>query len=336
MSLSVCDACNPAGNDASKDSALIDKVIEEQIAMGGAIVYAYRYLGTPAVQARDLVHLRTEPKLAEVVDIGSFLGIEDPLYLENRDREYDFNDIPRLNGVFKVSQDDMIYGRFGPQGMHNDVFAIEFHMNTVVEELGRRFIVGDVIELPHMQEISVAGKICPKLYEIARVMKSPTGWDPHYVEHILSVIVRPVRDQQEFIQFMERLNEYGNDLRSQVSPADNFAKLNADLNEKARALAPSGIWDTTNQWFNPKDESRRPDWRDDGKPPNGASCQSGTLFPARPLDYDYFLRTDMYPNRLFQFYNNHWNLKQIDKHLEWQPYAWATKWQTFLTLDPEH
>jgi hypothetical protein len=163
-------------------------------------------------------------------------------------------------------------------------------------------------------------------------MKSPTGWDPHYVNHVLGLILRPVRDSQEFIQFMERTDQYGKQLVDQISTGPNIIKLNDALAEKAAELAPSGIWDTTEVYFDPKAEVKRPDWTDDGKPPSGLTADYGTEFPAIPKDFDYFLRTDMVPNRLFQFYNDHWNLTQIDKHMVWQPYAWVSKWQDFLTL----
>lgn len=322
-------------NWVSKDSELIDRTVNEHINIGGVVVYAYRYLGTPP-QSRDFVNVRTDPDVAEPVDIGSFLGIEDPMFLENRDRSYDLDDIPRLRGVFKVSQNDILYGKFGPQGLNNDVFSIEFHTRTIEQTLGRRFIIGDVLEFPHLKDISISGNVAPKLYEVARVMRSPTGWDLHYVNHILALILRPVRDQQEFIQFMEREDQYGKTLAEQVSTGPTLIRLNDALEEKARELAPSGPWDTTQLYFNPHDPTRRPSWWiDDGKPPNGIPVQSGTVFPPNPQEFDWFLRNNFVPNRLFQFYNGRWNIRQIDKHLTWQNYGWIQKYQDFLAVTPE-
>ena len=317
-------------NVISKDSELFDRVAREHIEIGGVVVYAYRYLGTPP-QERDAINDRTDPGLAEPVDIGSFLGIEDPIFLENRDRAYDFNDVPRLRGAFKVSQDDLIYGRFGPQGLNNDVFSIEFHMHTVEEQLGRRFHQGDVLEFPHLKDIATNGNIQPKLYEVRTVLKSPTGWDAHYVNHILAVTLRPVRHQQEFIQFMERPDEYGRTLAEQVATGPGILKLNEKQAEMAQQIAPDGPWDTTLVYTDPKDLRSRPNWWiDDGNPPDGIQADNGTYFPANPSEFQYFLRTDFCPNRLFQFYNNRWNLKQMDKHLKWQSYAYVHKWQSFL------
>jgi hypothetical protein len=303
--------------------------------MGGTIVYVYRYLGTPP-QQRDAFHIRSDPGLAEPIDIGSFLGIEDPVFLENRDRAYDLNDVPRLRGAFKVSQDDIIYGAFGAQGLNNDVYSIEFHTKTVEVQLGRRLIIGDVLEFPHLKDISVAGNVQPKLYEVARVMKSPSGWDAHYVNHILAVILRPVRDQQEFLQFMEREDQYGRTLAEQVSTGPSLVELNKANTEKARELAPEGPWDDSLVYSDPNDKAARPVWWvDDGKPPDGIPADHGTAFPLTPKEFSYFLRTDFYPNRLFQYYDNRWHLKQVDKHLRWQSYSFVKKWHTFLeSRDP--
>lgn len=319
-------------NIVSKDTELIDRLVREHIQMGGVVVYAYRYLGTPT-QQRNFVNERTDPGIAEPVDIGSFLGIEDPLWGENRDRIYDFNDIPRLHGVFKVSQNDMLYGRYGPQGLNNDVYSIEFHTRTVesASGLGRRFIVGDVLEFPHLKDISVDGRVAPKLYQVVRVMKSPTAWDQHYVNHVLGLVLMPVRDQQEFTQFMERTDKYGKTMADQVSTGSNILALNDALAEQAEKLVPSTIWDTTRLYYDPTDKKKRPNfWVDDGQPPNGLPVQSGTEFPLNPDEFDYFLRTDFAPNRLYQFYDNHWQITEIDHQLQWQPYAWVKEFQQFL------
>lgn len=317
-------------NTISKDSTLFDSLAKEHIEIGGIVVYLYRYLGTPK-QERDFDNVRTDPGLADPVDIGSFLGIQDPVFMENRDRAYDFENVPRLRVAFKVSQDDVIYGKFGFQGLNNDVFMVEMHTNSAMALIGRRPIVGDVLEFPHLQDVSVDGRVQPKFYQVARVMRAPTGWDAHYVNHILSVILAPVRDQQEFIPFMEREDKYGFTLEHQVSTGPGLKKLNDALDEKARALAPNGPWDQIATWIDPKDKRSRPNFFvDDGIPPDGIAADQGLYFPSNPSDFSYFLRTDFRPNRLYQFYDQHWHLKQFDKHLKWQSYAYVHKWQSFI------
>lgn len=317
-------------NYISKDSETIDRMVREHIEIGGVVVYAYKYLGTPK-QNRNSINVRTDPGVHTPIDIGSFLGIQDAIFLENRDREYDLNNVFRIRGVFKVSQNDLIYGRFGVQGLNNDVFSIEFHMRTVEELLERRFIEGDVLEFPHLKDRAVNGNITPKLYQVARVMRSPTGWDPHYENHILSLILSPVREQPEFLQFMEREDRYGKTLGDQVSTGPAIIELNRRQEELAQEIAPDGPWDVTQVYFDPQDLERRPNWWiDDGNAPNGIKADAGIEFPPNPKEFDWFLRTDFVPNRLFQYHNNRWHTRQIDNHLKWQNYGWVAKYQDFL------
>jgi hypothetical protein len=322
-------------NYPSHDSEMIDRLIKEHIEFGGVVVYAYRYLGTPN-QTRDIVNDLTDPGIAPVIDIGSWLGIQDPLFGENRDRSYDLDHIPRLRGAFKVSQNDIIYGRFGIQGLNNDVFSIEFHTRTIEAQLGRRFIIGDVLEFPHLKDVSVSGNVAPKLYEVARVMKSPGGWDQRYVNHVLGLILRPVRDQQEFIQIMERRDQYGKTLAEQVSVGTNILRMNEALADKAEELAPQSVRDTEGIYLDSDNKHKGIDpWLDDGKAPDGLNYGRGNEFPLNPGNFDYFLRIDMYPNRMFQYYDGFWNIKQIDKNLRWQPYAWVRELNQFLTQDDD-
>jgi len=44
----------------------------------------------------------------------------------------------------------------------------------------------------------------------------------------------------------------------------------------------------------------------DGIPPNGFPVTTGVAFPARPIDGDYCLRLDYFPNRLFRYNGNRW------------------------------
>lgn len=318
-------------NFVSKDSEQIDRLVREHIEIGGVVVYVYRYTGTPP-QSRDVVNKRTDPGLADPIDIGAFLGIQDFVYGENRDRAYDLDHIPRIRGVFKVSQNDMIYGRFGVQGLNNDVFSIEFHIRSVEQQLGRRFVIGDVLEFPHLHDVSVNGNATSKLYEVARVMKAPNGWDQRYTNHVLGLILRPVRDQQEFIQIMERKDQYGKTLAEQVSVGDNILSLNQALADKAAELSPESVWDTHLIDFDLPDKPKGIDMMEDtGVPPNGLPYLKGASFPDNPAELDYFLRTDHFPNRLFQYYDGFWHTKQKDVNLKWQPYAWVQELRQFIS-----
>ena len=70
--------------------------------------------------------------------------------MENRDRKYD-PDVFELRGVYNVSDNDFDLTQFG-LFLTNDTLFISFHINDMVERMGRRLMPGDVIELPHLRD----------------------------------------------------------------------------------------------------------------------------------------------------------------------------------------
>lgn len=316
----------------NKDSEFLDGIVEEQIQRGGVQVNVYRLLGTFA-QDRDALGIKhTGPGDTPPLSLDEFLGLEDPILGENRDRAYDFNDIPFLWGVYQVSQNDLEYAKWGLTGLTNDVLTMEFHLQACERVLGRRIIVGDVIEMPHLREVGIDGRIANKWYVVSSVIKSPGGYDPMYGFHVLGAILAPMRNAQEFIDLMEREDEYGKTLAEQTGNGDALLDLTAQNQALANDHAKITWWDTTPMYFDPADPLLAPyRWIDDGKPPNGIPIVQGNQFPANPLENDFFLRSDFYPNRLFQYRGGRWHLREIDIKREWQPYNWVRKLRDFMS-----
>ena len=75
-------------------------------------------------------------------------NIQDLLFLENRDRKYE-KDIYRLRGHYNVQNLDFDLSQFG-LFLSNDTIFITVHYNDMIDILGRKMMVGDVIELPHL------------------------------------------------------------------------------------------------------------------------------------------------------------------------------------------
>jgi hypothetical protein len=315
-----------------KDSEFLNGFAAEAIEQGGVLVKVYRLLGT-FEQTRDALNVKTDPDTFDGIDLGSFLGmgIQDTILGENRDREYDKDEIPILRGVYKINENELEYSKYGLTGLAGDVIVMEFHIQTVEQALGRRFIPGDVCELPHLREVGVDGRVSNRWYEVQAVVKSPGGFDPMYGFHVLGVTLRPMRDAQEFLDLMEMKDEYGKTLQEQASNRDAMVNLTAANQQIANEHAPTQWWDTTQMYIDPTNKAVMPyKWTDDGRPPNGIPVQSGPEFPETPAEFDYFVRTDFFPNRLYQFYDSKWNKKEIDAKREWQPYNWHTKLREFM------
>jgi hypothetical protein len=56
-----------------------------------------------------------------------------------------------LRGIYQVSDNDFDLSQFGIQ-LANDTIFIVFHLNRMVEYLGRRLMIGDVLELEHLKD----------------------------------------------------------------------------------------------------------------------------------------------------------------------------------------
>ena len=325
-----------------KGSQFQSTLARDHIEMSGVPVNVYRYRGT-FPQDSDEVNVRknrseqapgsneVSKRGQEPVDIASFLGVQDPILNENRDREYDFDEIPVLRGVYSVSQNELEYARFG-LALQNDVLTFEFHTETMEKELGRRLMSGDVIECPHLREVGIDGRVANKWYEVDSLVWSPTGYDPYYMRHIHAVVVKPLRYQQEFIDIFERRDEYGKTLIEQATNEDQIVKMTEAIQEKAGEHASTTWHDTTPMWFCPDHPSQKPyRWNDDAKPPNGQPVDQGTAFPPSPVTGDWFVRTDFVPNRLYRFQDGKWRLREYDIKRDWQPYNWVVKLREFMS-----
>lgn len=323
----------------TKNSRFLSKLMKNHLEMSGVWCNIYRLIGTFAQDADELgirqddnnSPVPVEESGQEPLDVGSFMGIQDPILNENRDREYDFDEIPVIKGTYTVSQNELEYARFG-LALANDIITMEFHAETMERELSRRMIPGDVIELPHLREVGVDGRVANRWYVVSSIVWSPTGYDPMYARHISAVILKPLRHQQEFIDLFERIDEYGKTLADQMSNREAMMSITESNQELAGEHANTTWFDTTYMYFDPDNIQRKPyRWNEDAKPDNGMPVGQGIEFPYNPSDGDWFIRVDFEPNRLFRFQQNKWKMREKDIKREWQPYNWVVKLREFMS-----
>ena len=307
-----------------KYSQFVRELINAQFQISGVYCYIYRLEGTHD-QKRDELGVLVDEHGSEKSEtaVDSFLGIQDPILGENRDRRYNFDEIPRLKGVFQMSPSEMELLRFGFKS--NETLSVEFSQATVETELGRRFVQGDVIEFPHMREVGPDGRVGNRWYEVKDISWSIGGYDPAYQRHIVGVILQPIRHQQEFLDLFNNVkDEYGNTLADQLSNEKSMMAVTDAIQKKAGEHASTTWWDTTIMWLDPNDPDGKPcQFVDDGKPNDGSPVMQGQSFPANAKEGEWFLRIDLYPNRLYRFQKSRWVLKEIDHKRDWQPYNWV-------------
>lgn len=314
----------------SQYTDFIGDLVRAQIEQGGVPVPVYRFRGTPE-QHKNAVGLDQNGK-KDVASVGTFMQIQDTILLETRDRLYEIDDIPILHGVYQVSQFELEYAKWGGM-LSNDAITMEFHVRSMETQLGRRLIEGDVVELPHLKDVTLDGRIQRKLYEISRVMFSPSGYDPTYGRHIMGAVLRPLKHQQEFLQIMGMRDEYGKTLAEQNSNQQVLMDITAANQQLAGSIAKTTGFDRSLMWIDPNSPNAKPDlYSDDLTPPDGSvDVGQGATFPSAVAEGTWFIRTDMVPARLYRFANRRWQVQRIDHKREWLPYNWVEMAREFMS-----
>ena len=185
------------------DYRFFDRTISEELRVGGTDLYIHKYLG-PTNQGPSIDY--TQPEY----DSLNPLNIQDLLFLENRDRTYDPN-IYRLRGHYNVQNLDFDLSQFG-LFLNNDIIFINVHYNDMSDIVGRKLMVGDVLELPHLLDYNPLNETIPvalkRFYSITDANFSSEGFSQTWYPHMWRIKCEPLVDSEEFSQILaEPINQ---------------------------------------------------------------------------------------------------------------------------------
>jgi hypothetical protein len=183
----------------SNDYRFFDKTISEMFTAGATDLYIHKYLG-PSNQGPSIDY--TQPEY----DALDPTNIQDLLFLENRDRTYDTS-IYRLRGHYNVQNLDFDLSQFG-LFLNNDIIFITIHYNDMIDLIGRKLMVGDVLELPHLLDYNPLNETIPtalkRFYQITDGNFASEGFSPTWYPHLWRIKCEPLVDSQEFSQILEQ------------------------------------------------------------------------------------------------------------------------------------
>ena len=185
------------------DYRFFDRTISEELRVGGTDLYIHKYLG-PTNQGPSIDY--TQPEY----DSLNPLNIQDLLFLENRDRTYDPN-IYRLRGHYNVQNLDFDLSQFG-LFLNNDIIFINVHYNDMIDIVGRKLMVGDVLELPHLLDYNPLKETIPvalkRFYSITDANFSSEGFSQTWYPHMWRIKCEPLVDSEEYSQILsEPINQ---------------------------------------------------------------------------------------------------------------------------------
>lgn len=304
----------------SKDYKFLDKVIKQQFDVGGTLVLIHKYIG-PVAQGNtgdSTISSATNP---------NELTIQDVLLLENRDRNYDPNIID-VKASYVMPDLDFNLTAFGIM-LNTNVLFLNFHINDLIDRLGRKLIPGDVLEIVHRKEevpLNEAVPYIPAYYVVKDTARAADGYSPTWLAHILRARVEPMPDSQEYKQITSQEVKNGLTLEDIISSGSKSQAINDAVVAQGDANVPTKNFDSNNLYIasagNNIKNAGMVDWpfNDDGTIPNtNIKAPTGTRFPENPMVGDWFLRTDYQPPRLFQKEDNKWCARQIC----WRDRVWT-------------
>ena len=223
----------------SNDYKYFDKVISEQFTVGGTDLYIHKYIGpdaqTPSPDYTQPQYLTPDPT-----------QIQDLLFLENRDRKYDPN-IYRLRGHYNVQNLDFDLSQFG-LFLNNDIIFITVHYNDMIDIVGRKLMVGDVLELPHLLDYNPLKETIPvalkRFYQITDANFASEGFSQTWYPHLWRIKCEPLVDSQEFSNILKEPintdNYLGDWDKNKVYPPGYIISY-GDKNYESIIEVPAGI-----------------------------------------------------------------------------------------------
>lgn len=305
----------------NQDYIFLDETILEMFSVGATSIFVYKYLG---------VNGGNDPS-----------EIEDPVFQENRSRNYD-KDVYELLGVHNVHDLDVELTQFG-QMISSDYIFMTMHLNDSIRRLGRKIMAGDVFEIPHLRDDALLREDTPavnKYYVVDEVTREADGYSPTWYPHLLRIKLKVMTNSQEYedILTLPPLDGNGDPIEGDgngsgpngeltlediISDYKQKMNLNDKIVKEAEEAVDRRNYQTLQFYVVPGDElNTQYPWifAGDGHPPNGAELAGyGTSFPVEDV-YEgmWFLRTDFEPNVLFRKTGVSWKRYEVDWRKKWQ------------------
>ena len=235
--------------EKGNDFRFLDRVINEEFQVGGTDIFVHKYLGPS--NPMDGTATPTVPNNG--TDVGE-LGIQDVLFMENRDRNY-APDVYIMRGIYTMQDLDFNLMQFG-FFLSNDNIMITFHQRNCVDTLGRRLMAGDVLELPHLKDEYALGDAMVALkrfYVVTDVARAATGYSQTWYPHLIRAKCEPLIDSQEYSQIFSADSEAGDGstLKDLLSLYNKNIEINNQIIAQAEADAPLSGYDTNQLYVLP-------------------------------------------------------------------------------------
>lgn len=232
--------------EKGNDFRFLDRVINEEFQVGGTDIFLHKYLG-PTNPAEGEATPSTPVNSNPIPE----LGIQDVIFMENRDRNYD-PDIYVIRGIYTLQDIDFNLSQFG-LFLQNDNIMVTFHLRGTVDAIGRKIMPGDVIELPHQKDeyaLNDSMVALKRFYVVSEVTRPASGYSQTWYPHLLRAKCAPLVNTQEFKDILDKPlldadgNETGNTLGDLMSDYNKSIEINDQIIAQAQEDTGKTGYDT--------------------------------------------------------------------------------------------
>ena len=203
----------------------------------------------------------------------SALNIQDLFFLENRDRKYDTSIYP-MRGIYQVSDTTFDLSQFG-MFLQTGTLFMTFHINDMVERLGRKLMNGDVLELQHLKDYYPLDSTLPvalkRYYVVSDCQNAAEGFSQTWWPHLWRVKLNPLTDSQEYKDILNNIMVDAPDydptngnisLGSTLSTISTYQNVNDAILAEAEKEVPLSGYDISHLYI----KSTTPDGKYPGDP----------------------------------------------------------------------
>ena len=309
--------------ERSQNYNYIDRVVKNYFEMGGALYHVYPIR---AIVDKDGVE-------HEVGKEG--LYVSDNVFVENNKRKY-CRETYDLYGVTQMQQPTWTTLFSGLSELDGDEKKLWIHYNSMIAQLGRKIIVGDVIEISWQRDLDILGKetAANKFYQVTSSERDDASWAQNYKFHIWLLKLKPITNSPEF----EDLFNYGDEddfyeptgsdnggggLDPEMTQDDNLLEINDKNLEEAEEDVSFRLHDEHHAYLykdtNPMVGGRFIPIGIDGIPAelNADEVPMGDSFPNYAEIGSYYLKTNFNPPRLYVREDGYWKLIGYDARTKW-------------------
>lgn len=188
-------------------------------------------------------------------------NIQDLFFLENRDRKYDTS-VYNMRGIYQVQDVTFDLSQFG-MFLQTGTLFIVFHINDMIDTIGRKLMAGDVIELQHLKDYNPLDDTLPvalkRFYVISDCNNAAEGFSPTWWPHLWRCKINPLTDSQEYKDILEQIKVDqeipgvgGNiSLGSVSSILGKYQEINDAILREAETNVPFSGYDTSYLYVKP-------------------------------------------------------------------------------------